>query len=128
MIWTDAAVTSLRELLADPSRPSAAVIAACMRDEGYDITRNSIIGKAKRLGLTLPFVHPPRKPTAIKPAAVSPAGPPLNLSLNDLEPHHCRWPYGDGPFVFCGHPKDEGSYCAYHARQARGGWTCEAAA
>lgn len=30
---------------------------------------------------------------------------PRNLMLLDLEPNDCRYPYGDGPFVFCGHPK-----------------------
>lgn len=41
-----------------------------------------------------------------------------------IEPHHvsiievtgCRWPYGDNPFTFCNHPKDEShpSYCTAH--------------
>lgn len=40
---------------------------------------------------------------------------PLNIALLDLEPHHCRWPLGDGPFVFCGHQKYPGSsYCRAH--------------
>jgi GcrA cell cycle regulator len=37
------------------------------------------------------------------------------LSLLDLGRHHCRWPYGDNPFYFCGHRKETGSsYCEYH--------------
>jgi GcrA cell cycle regulator len=40
---------------------------------------------------------------------------PLNLSLLDLEPGNCRWPFGNGPFLFCGHPSMEGSkYCTPH--------------
>jgi GcrA cell cycle regulator len=42
---------------------------------------------------------------------------PLNLSLIDLPSNGCRWPYGDGPHVFCGHPQHSGnSYCLAHAR------------
>lgn len=41
---------------------------------------------------------------------------PLNISLLDLESHHCRWPYGEGQeILFCGHPKnDVSSYCELH--------------
>lgn len=38
---------------------------------------------------------------------------PLNVSLLDLEPGACRYPYGDGPFTFCGQPAS-GSYCPGH--------------
>lgn len=39
------------------------------------------------------------------------------LHMQDLEKHHCRYPYGDKlPYTFCGQPKCEHSkaYCAYH--------------
>ena len=40
---------------------------------------------------------------------------PLNKSLLDLEKNDCRYAYGDGPFLFCGHPvKDGSSYCILH--------------
>lgn len=40
---------------------------------------------------------------------------PLLLSLEDLKRGECRYPYGDGPFLFCGHSATEGSsYCAPH--------------
>jgi GcrA cell cycle regulator len=40
---------------------------------------------------------------------------PRNLAMVDLEPNDCRYPYGDGPFVFCGHPKvGDGPYCLDH--------------
>jgi GcrA cell cycle regulator len=40
---------------------------------------------------------------------------PLNLTLDELERGHCRQPFGDGPFLFCGHPVREGSsYCRAH--------------
>lgn len=49
------------------------------------------------------------------------AGPDIDVPevervhLLDLEPHHCRWPYGDGPYMFCGKTKVSGkSYCEFH--------------
>lgn len=39
--------------------------------------------------------------------------------LVDLKPNGCRWPYGSGPFVFCGHAQVPGmSYCEKHCRVA----------
>lgn len=38
-------------------------------------------------------------------------------SLVDLEPHDCRFPFGDGPFTFCGRRKVDGvSYCEDHVK------------
>jgi GcrA cell cycle regulator len=39
---------------------------------------------------------------------------PRNVPMTDLNKNECRYPYGDGPFTFCGHPTDGGSYCAGH--------------
>ena len=40
---------------------------------------------------------------------------PRNLSLIDLSPGDCRYPYGDASIVFCGHPAVAGSsYCRPH--------------
>ena len=39
---------------------------------------------------------------------------PLHVSLVNLEFGQCRWPYGEGPFSFCGHPAIFGSYCGPH--------------
>lgn len=37
--------------------------------------------------------------------------------LLDLENGDCRYPFGNGPFTFCGRPKVQGlSYCEGHAR------------
>ena len=43
----------------------------------------------------------------------------LGLPLWQLREDQCRWPHGDGPFVFCGQPKERGgtSYCAEHRRK-----------
>jgi GcrA cell cycle regulator len=50
---------------------------------------------------------------------------PRHLSLVDLEPGDCRYPYGgdaEGEAItFCGHPQREGSsYCAPHFHLTRG--------
>jgi GcrA cell cycle regulator len=50
---------------------------------------------------------------------------PRHLSLVDLEPGDCRYPYGgdeEGDAItFCGHPRREGpSYCAPHFHLTRG--------
>lgn len=37
------------------------------------------------------------------------------VALLDLEPHHCRWPVQDVPYLFCADAKQDGSsYCSYH--------------
>lgn len=45
---------------------------------------------------------------------------PLHLSLPDLKAHNCRYPYGEGPFTFCGQPIRDGSYCFAHAALCAG--------
>lgn len=42
-----------------------------------------------------------------------------SLNLLDLGDDDCRWPQGDGPFVFCGCPVRVRPYCSYHERTAR---------
>lgn len=43
---------------------------------------------------------------------------PRHVSLLDLERNECRWPYGDGPFTFCGCAAEDGKpYCLPHNRQ-----------
>lgn len=38
-----------------------------------------------------------------------------HVSFMDLERKDCRYPYGDGPVTFCGHPKrEDSSYCPAH--------------
>jgi GcrA cell cycle regulator len=39
---------------------------------------------------------------------------PRNVTLLELGRDECRYPYGDGPFLFCGHQTDGSSYCAGH--------------
>jgi hypothetical protein len=36
-------------------------------------------------------------------------------TLLDLDDNDCRYVFGDGPFLFCGDPKqDKSSYCPHH--------------
>lgn len=69
-----------------------------------NVSRNAAIGKARRLGLG---------PTKNVPNFTMRLIPMMELSAND-----CRYPVeaGDG-FVFCGLPKTQKSYCAYHAQK-----------
>jgi hypothetical protein len=40
---------------------------------------------------------------------------PLHKNLVDLGENECHFPYGTGPYTFCGLPKLEGrSYCGHH--------------
>jgi GcrA cell cycle regulator len=98
------------------------------------VTRNSVIGKLHRLGLTRAngVERPPankgqrviRKKSApsvrlvpVLPCAAVVDVVPLHVSLFDLQRGQCRFPYGDGPFTFCGCEAAPGkSYCEPHHR------------
>lgn len=42
----------------------------------------------------------------------------LGVPLIDLAERACRYPQGDGPYLFCGQSSEPTScYCSYHARQ-----------
>jgi GcrA cell cycle regulator len=61
---------------------------------------------------------PPPLPRLV--VAVGPELEPLR-SLEQLEPHHCKWPIGDpqhADFGFCGRPMEHAPYCEHHARRA----------
>ena len=101
-------------------------------------SRNAVLGKLHRLGLlgTRPAdevrrthlrTHParPRPQRQIKPQtiftlpveSISDPLPQERISLVDLMPWHCRYPFNDeAPYTFCGRPKHYGSYCLSHAR------------
>lgn len=121
---------------------------------GTAYTRNAVLGRGKRMGFVAPETTrerqlPPRRLTAkAEPAQARvtaehrapilippvPRAEPVQLrcvgisprliSLVDLEPGDCRYPYGgdtDGdPIVFCGHPRQAGScYCTPHFHLTR---------
>jgi GcrA cell cycle regulator len=109
------------------------------------VTRNAVIGKMNRLGLSRPKVirarEPVRKRDAWRPRTLTqhqilmelppePATPEQALalfkgpgcSLLELSPGKCRWPLsepGTEAFCFCGNRQVEGlPYCVGHARMA----------
>jgi GcrA cell cycle regulator len=117
-------------------------------------SRNAALGRAKRMGLAGPdrpedrpkltlsaeaprlhklrerFASESRRPMPIF-ESVEPVKlrcveiDPRHLSLLDLEPNDCRYPYGgdeEGEAItFCGHPRRQStSYCAAHFCLTRG--------
>jgi GcrA cell cycle regulator len=116
------------------------------REFGSRYTRNAAIGRAGRIGL-IGNGQAPRKPKVVKErrsnasdhiprkrwSAPKPKPEPevialrcaevvpRNVGLLDLAPADCRYPYGEGPYVFCGLPLTEGSsYCSAHNDLCRG--------
>ncbi len=109
-------------------------------------SRNAVIGRKSRIGLTVPArrdkVERHRSPMAkAKAKAPRPDTPfhlprplpaaeiiaircsqivPRNLVLVDLRSDSCRWPYGDREVTYCGHPRTDGSsYCLDHFHLSR---------
>jgi GcrA cell cycle regulator len=99
------------------------------------VSRNAIIGLCHRneyrQGKRRPAPMDRPQPRQPKPenGRIPPAPPPrltppepgafLGLPLERLTDSQCHWPEGDGPFVFCGQPKERGgtAYCAEHRRK-----------
>ena len=64
--------------------------------------------------------------------AANQAGPDLLRPVHemvktvDLEPHHCRWPYLEGPFLHCGLTKIPGSsYCSFNQNRSQNAFQLE---
>jgi GcrA cell cycle regulator len=141
MGWTDERVELLKKLWLDGL--SASQIAKQLGG----VTRNAVIGKVHRLGLSgraapsqpsRPVFKAPRAPrpapapTArrIENHAAAPAPQPVfyaeeepgSATVLTLGAHMCKWPIGDPAtdgFSFCGRRTDiDGPYCAQHARVA----------
>jgi GcrA cell cycle regulator len=112
------------------------------------VSRNAVIGKIHRLGLSSgrpagagarencpPRARHPRGPTQRRLLRLAYAHAPLDeimsgvvvisthpCSLVDIDAHQCRWPIGDPAstnFLFCGNDAIAGlTYCIGHARMA----------
>lgn len=124
-VWDDAQKSELTRLWNDkwPCRAIAAAIG---------VSKNAVIGQAHRLGLEsrerVAKPKAPRKPRTphqrtilgkvFAPFAYVPSAAdvvPLNISFADLAENSCRYPTGESPITFCGHPKRAASsYCASH--------------
>lgn len=136
--WSDDRVTTLSKLWQDGL--SASQIAKQLGG----VTRNAVIGKVHRLGLsgraapsrpsraarvTAPRVRrterlarpvTPRRPAYVAATVADLAleGPGLVADMAALTAHVCRWPIGDpkaDDFSFCGRAA-VGRYCATHER------------
>lgn len=135
--WTDDDVATLTKLWREGDL-SAAMIARRL-----GVTRNAVLGKVHRLGLSKPrTVRPPGAPRAPRPARPRPlfsppttqpptakpspapafeVGPGLAPRLEDLPRRACHWPLGDPKapdFAFCGRRADAGPYCPGHSGMA----------
>ena len=139
MGWTDERVSTLKKLWLEGL--SASQIAKQLGG----VTRNAVIGKVHRLGLSgraapsqpsRPVYRPARpRPQVSAPiqrrepvqrAAAPVPSPVLDLpgtaTVLTLGAHMCKWPIGDpstDAFSFCGRvASSEGPYCVEHARVA----------
>lgn len=108
---------------------------------GRKFTRNGVLGKLFRgdapkrktvvsrpLGGVRPghqrqkltkmfYENVPVKPETVKLRVVSKDEPTSRKSLYDLNRNECRYPYGEGDYLFCGSPTDDGvSWCPYHLK------------
>lgn len=134
--WTDARVAKLRDLWREGL--SASTVAARL-----GVSRNAVIGKVHRLGLSKSGEHDsarPRLPArpkaprrasrarpkpAPRPALQAPVHavdlPGLVGRLEALGAQACHFPIGDpksDDFAFCGRKRSRGPYCAAHAAVA----------
>lgn len=141
MGWTEERVELLKKLWQEGL--SASQIAKQLGG----VTRNAVIGKVHRLGLSgraapsKPARTVFKAPRAPRPASAPAATPrrlaepspqqssparyvdeaPGTATVLTLGVHMCKWPIGDPAlesFTFCGRRTDEGPYCHEHARVA----------
>lgn len=141
MGWTDERVDLLKKLWQD------GLSASQISKQLGGVTRNAVIGKVHRLGLSgrgapskpqrATFKSPrpvrPRTPRPVRPqrpAAVAQdrrtalryvdEGPGTATCLT-LGAHMCKWPIGDplaDGFTYCGDQADDGPYCLTHSQVA----------
>ena len=139
MGWTDERVELLKKLWLEGL--SASQIAKQLGG----VTRNAVIGKVHRLGLSgratpsqpsrpsFKTPRPPRPITHSTPRRLEPRPQPMaapvyfveeagSATVLTLGAHMCKWPIGDpatDSFTFCGRRSDgDGPYCVNHARIA----------
>jgi GcrA cell cycle regulator len=140
--WTADHDEALRACIADGMSFSETATALNARF-GLSLTRNSCIGRAGRHGWKSQLLRSDganrrkrkerEKIIVLKPKPEPKAPPPptaraeiialrcvvvepQHLLVTDLEDGQCRYPFGEGPFTFCGHAqKDGSSYCRPHA-------------
>lgn len=124
MSWTDERIGLLKELW------EKGLSASQIATELGGVTRNAVIGKAHRMGLSS-RPSPVKGEPAKQAAAARPAAPKKQpekkpakqrVTLLDLTDRMCKWPHGhpgEADFHFCGKPAEPSvPYCAEHCAQA----------
>ena len=125
--WTEDRVGALKKLWLEGQ--SASQIA---KQLGGGVTRNAVIGKVHRLGLSGRAAPSQPARATFRPSRPRPAAPPTQApsampdlpgtaTVMTLGAHMCKWPIGDPSsteFSFCGRRASEGVYCVEHARVA----------
>lgn len=128
--WAEEHDDRLRELLAIGYNPEEiAGMMAREYDEFATVTRNAVMGRLFRLGMSIPRApvskqarkrkHAKPKP---KPEVAASAWQPGPVQVVDLLMHHCRWPVTPNkPWGFCGAERTMNSpYCMQHSIISRG--------
>lgn len=132
MSWTDERVEKLKKLWSDGL--SASQIARTLGE----VTRNAVIGKVHRLGLSgrattsridRPRAHQMRRPP--RPRLIVPEAIPVEearlpngdyATVMTVREGMCKWPIGDpssDEFHFCGNQSGSSTpYCTAHSRMA----------
>lgn len=110
--WTKDRINLLKRLW--PEGRSAETIAL---ELGGGLTRNAVLGKVARLGLS--EAHTGARPQREATHRLAPEPPPDGVAtLLSVKRADCRWPYGepgDAAFRLCGRPSERGAFCAAHA-------------
>ena len=119
-VWTDERLAELEKLWSEG-------LSISQIGEALGVSRNSIAGKAHRMGLPKrPSPITAQRATKSKPVEVAPPSRdlPLRMELRQLEwsRSKCCWPTGDPRklgFLFCGDAIVPGKpYCLKHCEQA----------
>jgi hypothetical protein len=90
---------------------------SALRSPKIVTARDAARRKPSRSSAIRPHRHPATPQLVCEPLPAEAPSPvePRHLSLIELTAETCRWPYGDGPFTFCGHPPAaDKPYCAAH--------------
>jgi len=121
--WTDERVVDLKRYAA------AGFSASQIADQLGGLTRNAVIGKARRASIhitnyeekrELGRLPEPRKRPQYAPDPTDPRQR-YTCTIMDLADAACRWPLGEPAhdMLYCGAPTDgHNSYCGWHARIA----------
>lgn len=103
------------------------------------IGKGSVISKMKRMNVVRPdsikpifvrstsrraYVH---RDTRVVTNINEPSAE-FRCEMLELTNEKCKFPYGDGPFLFCGHPTAKRPYCEYHTAICFNGFTLKVAA